>query len=175
MQEVDEKIRLARHVAADVAPNEAVFIDSSSTAHYVLRALLDARTPVTLVTNSLLLMALVAAADAPQVELIGLGGELRKLTRSFVGSTTVQAIRDVFVDRLVFSVKGIERDGYLTDPDPLEAEVKRAMIERARNVVLVATGQKFDAAGPATPLPTENGSRLRTSRTRRRTVSTSCA
>ena len=66
MQEVDEKIRLARHVAADVAPNEAVFIDSSSTAHYVLRALLDARTPVTLVTNSLPAMALVAAADAPR-------------------------------------------------------------------------------------------------------------
>ena len=59
----------------------------------------------------------------------------------------MQAIRDVFVDRLGVLGQGIERDGYLTDPDPLEAEVKRAMIERARNVVLVATGQKFDERG----------------------------
>jgi DeoR family transcriptional regulator of aga operon len=64
-----------------------------------------------------------------------------------VGSATVHAIRDVFVDRLVFSVKGIERGGFLTDPDPLEAEVKRAMVERARTVVLVAAGQKFDERG----------------------------
>ncbi len=86
-------------------------------------------------------------ADTPNVDLIGLGGELRKFTRSFVGAETVRAIRDVFVDRLVFSVKGIERGGYLTDPDALEADVKRAMIDRARTVVLVATGTKFDERG----------------------------
>jgi DeoR/GlpR family transcriptional regulator of sugar metabolism len=99
---------------------------------------------VTVVTNSLPAIAAVGNVDAPNVDVIGLGGSLRKLTRSFVGSETVRAIRDVFVDRLVFSVKGIERGGYLTDPDPLEAEVKRAMVERARTVVLVAASQKFD-------------------------------
>lgn len=29
------------------------------------------------------------------------------------------------VDQIVFSVKGIEMEGFLTDPDPLEADVKR--------------------------------------------------
>jgi DeoR/GlpR family transcriptional regulator of sugar metabolism len=102
---------------------------------------------VTVVTNSLPAIAAVGNVDAPNVDVIGLGGSLRKLTRSFVGSETVRAIRDVFVDRLVFSVKGIERGGYLTDPDPLEAEVLRAMVERARTVVLVAASQKFDERG----------------------------
>lgn len=146
-QDVADKARLAHEAARDIGPNETVFIDSSTTAHFVLRDLLEARLPVTIVTNSLPAMALVAGADAPQVGLIGLGGELRRLTKSFVGATTVGAIRDFFVDRLVFSVKGIEREGYLTDPDPLEAEVKRAMIERARRVVLLATAQKFDERG----------------------------
>ena len=41
-------------------------------------------------------------------------------------------IERFFVDRIVFRVKGIESEGFLTDPDPLEAEVKRAMIGRAR-------------------------------------------
>lgn len=146
-QDVDEKLRLARAVVATLRPSETVFLDSSSTAHYVLREILDARLAVTLVTNSLPAMAAVGGSDTSNVELIGLGGELRKLTRSFVGVETIRSIRDVFVDRLVFSVKGIESGGFLTDPDPLEAEVKRAMIERARTVVLVAAGQKFDERG----------------------------
>jgi DeoR family transcriptional regulator of aga operon len=56
-------------------------------------------------------------------------------------------IERYFVDRIVFSVKGIEREGLLTDPDPLEADVKRAMIDRARTVLLVAQAQKFDERG----------------------------
>ena len=59
----------------------------------------------------------------------------------------MRAIESFFADRIVFSVKGIELEGYLTDPDPLEAEVKRAMIARARTVVLVAAAQKFDERG----------------------------
>jgi DeoR/GlpR family transcriptional regulator of sugar metabolism len=69
------------------------------------------------------------------------------LTRSFVGAQTVRAIESFFADRIIFSVKGIERDGFLTDPDPLEAEVKRAMIGRARTVSLVADAHKFDERG----------------------------
>jgi DeoR/GlpR family transcriptional regulator of sugar metabolism len=146
-QDVAEKLRLSKAVVATLKPRETVFIDSSSTAYYVLREMLDARLAVTVVTNSLPAMSAVEGAAVPNVELIGLGGSLRKLTRSFVGAETVRAIRNVFVDRLVFSVKGIENGGYLTDPDALEAEVKRAMIERARTVVLVAAAQKFDERG----------------------------
>jgi DeoR/GlpR family transcriptional regulator of sugar metabolism len=146
-QDVGEKLRLANAVAAAVKPRETVFVDSSSTAYYVLREILESRLAVTVVTNSLPAMSAVDGADATNIDLIGLGGSLRKLTRSFVGAETVRAIRSVFVDRLVFSVKGIENGGFLTDPDPLEAEVKRAMIERARTVVLVAAAQKFDQRG----------------------------
>jgi DeoR/GlpR family transcriptional regulator of sugar metabolism len=124
-QDVDDKARLAGAVAATIKPNETVFIDSSSSAYFTVRAILDNGTPATVLTNSQPVMALIGGADAPQIDLIGIGGSFRKLT----------------------SVKGIERDGHLTDPDPLEADVKRAMIERARTVVLVAGAHKFDERG----------------------------
>jgi DeoR/GlpR family transcriptional regulator of sugar metabolism len=92
-------------------------------------------------------MTMVGGTEAPQVELIGIGGSYRALTRSFVGAGTVRMIERFFVDRIVFSVKGIEPEGFLTDPDPLEADVKRAMIARARTALLVAQAQKFDARG----------------------------
>ena len=53
------------------------------------------------------------------------GGTLRKLTRSFVGPLAVRAIESHFADHVIFSVRGVTADGLLSDPDPLEAEVKR--------------------------------------------------
>jgi DeoR family transcriptional regulator of aga operon len=41
-------------------------------------------------------------------------------------------------------VRGLTADGHLTDPDPLEAEIKRRMIQRARRAVLLVDGSKFD-------------------------------
>jgi DeoR/GlpR family transcriptional regulator of sugar metabolism len=144
---IEPKLRIAQVVAQTVAPHETVFVDSSSSSYYVVRELLEAGTPFTLLTNSLPVMTLVGAGDHPQVELIGVGGSFRLLNRSFVGSAAVKMIERYFADRIVFSVKGIELDGYLTDPDPFEAEVKRAMIERSRSVLLVAQGHKFDERG----------------------------
>jgi DeoR/GlpR family transcriptional regulator of sugar metabolism len=40
-------------------------------------------------------------------------------------------------------VRGLTHDGFLTDPDPLESEVKGAMIRRARQAVLLVDGSKF--------------------------------
>jgi len=51
-QDIDVKTRLGKAVAATLKPNETVFIDSSSSA-YVVREILEAGTPVTLLTNSL--------------------------------------------------------------------------------------------------------------------------
>lgn len=146
-QDVDVKVALARAVLETITPHETVFVDSSSTAFYIVRELIEASIPVTLLTNSLPVMAMIAGADVPNLELIGLGGAFRKLTRSFVGAETVGMVQRFFVDRVVFSVKGIESDGSLTDPDPLEAEVKRAMIGRARMVQFVAAAHKFEQHG----------------------------
>jgi DeoR/GlpR family transcriptional regulator of sugar metabolism len=45
------------------------------------------------------------------------------------------------------SVKGITAEGYLTDINPLEAEVKKAMIQHAQRPVLLVDGRKFEQRG----------------------------
>jgi DeoR/GlpR family transcriptional regulator of sugar metabolism len=144
---VAAKRRIAAAVVADLDAHETVFIDSSSSSYYVVRELIDVGLPATILTNSVAVMNIVGKSGAESLELIGLGGNFRKLTGSLVGADTVRAIQGFYVDRVVFSVKGIEPNGSLTDPDPLESEVKRAMISRARNVALVADSRKFDERG----------------------------
>ena len=81
------------------------------------------------------------------MNLIGIGGTLRPLTRSFVGPYAVRTVQGHFADRMFLSVKGVTRDGMLTDADELEAEVKRSMIEQAGEAVLLVDDSKLGARG----------------------------
>jgi len=144
--EVEVKQRLAMAAAAMVEPGETIFIDSSSSAFYVARQIISKGIPVSIVTNSLPVMQLLASTVA-QVELTGVGGWLRVLTLSLVGPAAVRTVRDHFADKLFMSVKGLAVDGSLTDPDPLECEVKRAMIDRAEESILLLQPGKLQERG----------------------------
>jgi DeoR family transcriptional regulator of aga operon len=144
---VEAKRRLSRAAVALLEPGETVFIDSSTTAYHAATRLLTEGVRTTILTNSLPVMQLFSGKETPQVDLVGLGGSLRKLTLSYVGPQAVRAAHAHFADKTFLSVKGLTPDGYLTDPDPLEAEIKRAMIERAEEPVLLVDGRKFEQRG----------------------------
>jgi DeoR/GlpR family transcriptional regulator of sugar metabolism len=143
---VEAKERLAEAALELVEPGQALFVDSSTTAYFVARRIVRDNVPCTLITNAVAVLDLVCEVDAPLVEVVGAGGTLRKLTRSLVGPEAVRGIERHFADEVLFSVRGITADGHLTDPDALEAEVKRAMVRRAGRAVLLADGSKFDRA-----------------------------
>jgi DeoR/GlpR family transcriptional regulator of sugar metabolism len=144
--DVAAKERLAMAAAALVEPGETVFVDSSSSAYYVARELVGRGIAASIITNSVPVMQLVTTSDA-NIELTGVGGRLRKLTLSLVGPAAVRMILDHFADKLFLSIKGLAGDGSLTDPDPLECEVKRAMIERAEASILLLEPDKLKARG----------------------------
>ena len=142
--QVDAKERLAEAALEFIEPGEAVFVDSSTTAYFAARRIVRSNLRSTVLTNAVAIMDLLCEVDAAEVQLVGAGGTLRTLTRSFVGPQAIRLIESHFADHVIFSVRGITPDGFLTDPDPLEAEVKRAMIRRARQAVLLVDGTKFD-------------------------------
>jgi DeoR/GlpR family transcriptional regulator of sugar metabolism len=146
-RQADAKAALAEAAAEMVVAGESVFLDSSSTAYHVARALIAKGEPVTIITNSEPIMDLVASQATSEVDLIALGGTLRRLTRSFVGPIATAAVKAHFPDHVFFSVKGVTRDGMLTDADPLEAEVKRCMVEQADAAVLLIDRSKLEARG----------------------------
>lgn len=141
------KALLGKAAAAMVTEGETLFLDSSSTAYHVARALLDGGGHHTVITNSQPIMDLVASHPTSETELIGVGGTLRRLTRSFVGPIATHAVQAHFADRVFFSIKGLAGDGELTDADVLEAEVKRTMVDRSQDAVLLIDGTKLSTRG----------------------------
>lgn len=144
---VEAKKRLARAASALLEAEETVFIDSSTTAYYATQRMLAEAPSVTYLTNLVPVMELFSTADPSGTSMVGLGGIFRPLTLSFVGPCTIRMIESYLADRTFFSVKGITPEGHLTEPNPLEAEVKRAMIQRADSPVLLVDGRKFERRG----------------------------
>jgi len=144
---VEAKKRLARAAARLLGAEETVFIDSSTTAYYAMQRMLAEAPNVTYLTNLVPVMDLFSTVDPSRASMVGLGGIFRPLTLSFVGPCTMFAVESYLADRAFFSVKGVTPDGHLTEPNPLEAEVKRAMIRRSDSPVLLVDGRKFERRG----------------------------
>lgn len=143
----EDKVALAEAAVSLLTPRETIFLDSSTTTFYVAKRLVETGIAATVLTNSLPVMELLFREGGPGLEVIGIGGTLRRLTRSFVGPFAVRTVQGHFADRLFFSVKGVAANGMLTDADPLEAELKRTMIEQAGESVLLIDQSKLSVRG----------------------------
>lgn len=141
----DAKQRVAALAAALVRDGDVLLIDIGTTTSHLARALRGRE--ITVITSSLAVYEELADDDA--VELIVLGGMVRRNYRSLVGFLTEQAIRQVHADVLFLGTSGVRRDGSVLDTTAVEVPVKRAMLEAAERTVLVADADKFPGKGIA--------------------------
>lgn len=141
----DDKGVLAARAAALVCDGEVLLLDIGTTVHR-LAGCLRGR-PVTVVTSNLAVYE--ELVGDPVVELVLLGGMVRRNYRSLVGFLTEQALRQVHADRLFLGTSGVRRDGSVLDTTVVEVPVKQAMIAAADRVVLLAGPEKFPGSGLA--------------------------
>jgi DeoR/GlpR family transcriptional regulator of sugar metabolism len=141
------KERLAEAYVTRLTPGQSLYLDSSTTSYFVALEIIRQGLALKIITNAVEIMRVVASAARPNLELIGLGGTLRAVSRSFVGPQTNAAIASHIAERAALSVKGITQDGTLTDPDPFEADIKRAMWRHCRQPTLLIDGTKFETTG----------------------------
>jgi DeoR/GlpR family transcriptional regulator of sugar metabolism len=145
--QVEAKRRLAEQAVGAMSAREAVFLDSSTTSYFVARRMVETRMAATVLTNSLPVMELVFHEGSGDLDLVCVGGTLRRLTRSFVGPSAVRTVLAHYADRLILSVKGLTANGVMTDADPLEAEVKRTMIAQSGVSVMLVDDSKLSIRG----------------------------
>jgi DeoR/GlpR family transcriptional regulator of sugar metabolism len=134
-----EKQRIARAALRLVTPHSCVFLDGGSTV-LALARLLHERADVTIVTNSLR-VAMDLSSRGPRLILIG--GELRRLSQTFVGPLTRFTLETLHVDTAFIGTIGVTPNAGLTTTDPQEAFTKTAVMQHARQVVLLADSSKL--------------------------------
>ncbi len=128
--------------AADFFPlsGASVLFDAGTTTARVA-ALLPADRDLVVITNSVPIAARVSAM--PTVTLQLLGGRVRGLTQAAVGEQTLRALDVLRVDMAFVGANGISVSHGLSTPDSEEAAIKRAMVNCANYVVVVADSSKI--------------------------------
>ena len=122
-----------------VADGQSVLLDIGTTAYRLARQLHGRR--LTVITSNLVVYE--ELADDEGIELVLLGGMVRREYRSLVGFLTEDNLRQLHADWLFLGTSGVRPGGQVMDTTVVEVPVKRAMIKAGDKVVLLADSAKF--------------------------------
>ena len=136
----DEKVRIGQAAAALIGAGESVLLDSGTTTLQVARHMNPDDAPV-VVTNDVGIMNELVAHE--NVQLVFLGGTLRRKSLSFYGTQTEQALQDLHVDKLFLAADGFDIEKGITTHFEPEALLNRKMCEVAREIIVVSDSSKF--------------------------------
>lgn len=137
-QAAREKRRIAEYAARLVKPGYTLYLDGGSTVLELARLLAE-RSDITVATNSLR-AAVELSGRGPQLILIG--GELRRLSQTVVGTLTSSLLEQLHFDLAFMGTMGLTPEEGLTTSDAGEAFTKRLAMSRAKRVVLLADSRK---------------------------------
>lgn len=139
------KAALGRVAAGMIEPGQTVFFDGGTSNLEIVRHLSDERRFVALTHSPTIAVEL---ESRPNVEVVLIGGKLFRHSMVTVGALAVEAISQIRADLFFLGVTGINAQEGLTTGDLEEAAVKRAIIGRSSEVVVLATADKIGAVSP---------------------------
>lgn len=144
MERAPAKRRIGAAAAALVEDGQTIMIDIGTTT-LAFAQHLHGR-PLTVITSSLAIVQELLPDD--EIELVVLGGVVRRNYRSLVGMLAEDSLRQVHADIAFLGTSGIRRrDLAVMDTTMAEAPIKRGMINGARRRVLLADAAKFSMEG----------------------------
>lgn len=139
-QNAEEKHRIAKRALEELPAEGSLIIDSGSTsAHFA--TLLPNDRQLTVVTNSIPVVQVLATSEG--IEVIMIGGTLKKNTMALVDSSGVETVGSMVVDVAILGADGVSAEHGFTTPYRDEVAIKRAMMSAARRSVLLTDHSKI--------------------------------
>ncbi len=154
-----EKQAIAAAAVSLIEPGSALLVPGGSTTAALL-PLLEALPDLTVVTNSLDVAFRLAAGA---VDVIVLGGALRRPELSLLGHLVGVSLSEVHVDHAVMGVYGIDPRSGALGASAQECETDRTLARCAPRLTILADASKFTRRSPHRIVPVERVTELVTS------------
>ena len=148
-----EKKAAAEIAAAYINDGDIIFIDSGTTTMWLIDYLKN-KNNITILTNNL--SAIVSALPYPNLNIISLGGTLKRKTNSFVGNSTSLVLKDYNISKAFMAATGISIARGATNSSVEEYELKKLIVEKSDEIFLLVDSSKFDIISLMTYSPLEN-------------------
>lgn len=140
----EEKHRIGQAAAGLIAPNDCVIIASGTSVLSLARCIKPQGT-LTVITA-----ALNVATELnvhPGIEVLLLGGILRKSSSSATGIYAEKVLDDFSCSKLFLGVDGIDMEFGLSTTNVMEAQLNRKMIAASQKTIVLADSSKFGKRG----------------------------
>ncbi|MDI9430037.1 MAG: DeoR/GlpR family DNA-binding transcription regulator [Spirochaetota bacterium] len=137
------KQRIARVAASFIQEHDTIILDAGTTTLEIAKLLVE-RSNLTVLTNSLPVANTLAHTN---VSLLLAGGHLFSQNMSTQGPDAEAFFKKVEVNKSFIGASGVRSSIGLETLNPYEAEIKRLMVQSAKQVWAVIDAEKFDTAG----------------------------
>lgn len=142
-----EKHVLAAWAAAQIQPDDFVYLDSGSTTQAIVEHLSDTACLATFVTNSVSLALALANRGA---RTIVIGGDVKAGTEAIVGPGALDAFSRYNFSKGFWGTNGVTREQGFTTPDASEAMVKLESMRHTCERFVLADASKIGVVTPVT-------------------------
>lgn len=139
-ENMDKKELIGKKATEFIDNGDVIILDSGSTTTEIAKNLIGRRN-LTVITNALNI-AIILGSE-PGIEIMMTGGEFKPPTLSLTGQKAATFFSDIHVDKLFLATAGISLKAGLTYPSISDLVVKKAMIDVADTVYLVADSTKI--------------------------------
>ncbi|MBM7582029.1 DeoR/GlpR family transcriptional regulator of sugar metabolism [Caldicoprobacter guelmensis] len=146
MENVEAKMKIAKKALEYVERGRSYFIDSGTTMMCLAKVLPDE--DLSILTSGPNIALEVIKNNNPSVTLVG--GRLSRNNLSTSGANSLNFIKDINVDIAFMATSGFSLEYGFTCGDYNECELKRAVIRKARKVILLMDVSKIDKNMPFT-------------------------
>lgn len=138
-----QKRLIGAEAARRVKANQSVLFDASSTVQFLARSIVEAKIPLTAVTNDLTTASILSQSSV--IETIVTGGIVRPGSSTLIGGPSELFLPTIHVDIAFIGVHTISGTAF-TETGLDLAAMKRRMIKAATLSIVLADSSKF---GPA--------------------------
>jgi DeoR family transcriptional regulator of aga operon len=142
--QVREKSLVAFRASQMVNEDEAIIIGSGTTMLSFSKAI-PLNIKLTVLTSAL--NVTTALLDHPNIELIQLGGVIRKSSSSVVGHYAEDMLENFACSKLFLGIDGISTEYGLTTSNMMEAHLNAKMIKSAQKTIVLTDSSKFGKKG----------------------------
>lgn len=149
-ENMDKKMRIGKKAVEFINDGDFIILDSGTTVTEIAKNL-EHKKDLKVITNSLNIALLLGAHY--EFEVMVTGGEFKAPTLSLTGEKAAGFFKKIYVNKLFLATGGVSFEKGLTYPGFNDLQVKKAMMESASEIYLVADSTKigktsFAALGP---------------------------
>jgi DeoR family glycerol-3-phosphate regulon repressor len=136
----EQKESIAERAYQFIEPGDTIYLDYGTSTYALAKKLVDFEN-LTIVTNSIPIVNLLI--HSPGIQLIILGGNIRKNEDSLFGTFGLNNAKEIFVDLGFFGCAGIDIKSGVTNYHMGEIEISKVMLHQSKTVILLADETKF--------------------------------